>query len=107
VTEKKKPSRRKPVHTVLATGALLSMEGQNAIRRAFKKGERRCMIKDREFTIERKGDYLLVKPVLGRLPMAQIQIEPGPSKKLQKWSETPVEATKAAQFKRSSAAKRK
>jgi len=87
-------TRRKPVHTTLATGDLLTTAGQNIIRRAYKKGERKVMYKDREFTLERKGDYILIKPVLGRLPMAQIQIESGPSKKLQKWAETPVDESK-------------
>jgi hypothetical protein len=95
-------ARRKPVHTSLASGDLLSIAAQNAIRKAYKAGAKRIVFKEREFTMERKGDHLLVKPVLGRLPLAQIQIEPGPSKKLQKWSETPVDSTKRSGYKRSS-----
>ena len=93
------------MHTTLATGDLLTINNQNVIRRAFKKGERKVVVKEREFTMERKGDYILIKPVLGRLPMAQIQIEVGPSKKLQKWANTPVDESKrprvAGGFKRS------
>jgi hypothetical protein len=100
-------TRKKPTHTTLVSGDLLSVAGQNLIRRAYKSGQRKLMYKDREFTITRKGDHLLVKPVLGRLPLAQIQIESGPTKKLQKWSEAPVEPNKQAQFKRSAAARRK
>jgi hypothetical protein len=97
---------RKPTHTTLSSGDLLTVASQNIIRRAFKKGERKVVIKEREFTIEHKrgNEFLLVKPVLGRLPMASIQVEVGPTKKLQKWSSTPVEESKKrpSTFKRSS-----
>lgn len=82
---------RKRTHTPLVSGDLLTSQSANAVRSAYKAGKHKVTIRDVEFTITRKGDdHLLIKPVLGRLPMAQIQIVNGPTKKLQKWSEEPA-----------------
>ena len=78
-------------HTPLVSGDLLTNDSANRIRSAYKAGKHKVTIKEVEFTIHRKGDHLLVKPVLGRLPMAQIQIVGGPTKKLQEWNSRPVE----------------
>jgi hypothetical protein len=93
---------RKPAHTKIATGDLLTVAAQNVIRRAYKKGERKVVIKEREFIIERKpgSEFLLIKPVLGRLPMASIQVEVGPTKKLQKWHAKPAERPRPSSYKK-------
>jgi len=83
-------SRRKPPHTTLSNGDLLTNKSANAIRAAYNAGKGKVTIQGREFTIHRKSENLLVKPVLGRLPMAQIQLVSGPTKKLQKWSQEPA-----------------
>ena len=72
----------------MATESLLSMKSLNEIRRAYKKGQKTVVIEKRAYTIRRKGDHLLIKPVEGKLPIANVQIEGGPTKKLQKWQES-------------------
>lgn len=70
---------------------LLSTSALGEIRVAYKKGKKTVTLSGREFKIKRRGKYLLVQPKDGKLPVANVQLENGPSEKLKRWAEQPVE----------------
>jgi len=82
-------SQKKPPKSVL-----LRVNSLELIRKVNMAGKKTVMIDNREFRIRRlktkqgkhKVTYLVVSPVKGRYPTANIQAEKGPSKALKEWA---------------------